>query len=113
MTEVTKIHQMKQGRRPHFIKDWCEKRGLSQADLAKKLDADAGLVSRWFSGSTPSVEYQKKLAALFDCDEDGIFRHPDDDWMRKFLKGRSSEEVDRVKILLETAFPRKNGTNHN
>ena len=112
MAKVTKIHHMKQGRRPHFISDWCNKRGLSQADLAKKLDADPGLVSRWFNGSTPSVEYQQKMAALFDCQEDSLFRHPDDDWMAKFLKGRTSEEVDRVKILLETAFPKKDGTNN-
>lgn len=112
MSNVTKIHNMKQGRRPHFVPDWCEKRGYSQADLAKKIEADPGLVSRWFKGSTPSAEYQAKMAALFDCDEESLFRHPDDDWMAKFLKGRSSEEVDRVKILLETAFPRKDGTNN-
>ena len=110
MSNVTRIHNMKQGRRPHFISDWCEKRGLSQADLAKKLSADPGLVSRWYKGSTPSAEYQEKMAALFDCEVESLFRHPDDDWMTKFLKGRSSEEVDRVKILLETAFPRRDGT---
>lgn len=111
MTKVTTIHHMKQGRRPHFIPEWCEKRQLQQADLARKIGADPGLVSRWFKGSTPQKEWQEKLAAFFECEEESLFRHPDDDWMARFLKGRSSEEVDRVKILLETAFPRKNGTN--
>lgn len=107
MSTPVKIHQMKQGRRPHFIPEWCEKFNLIQAELAEKLGADPGLVSRWFSGSTPSLDYQRKLAELFDCETDGIFRHPDEDWMARFLRGRPREEVDRIKNTLEAAFPRK------
>lgn len=107
MSTPVKIHRLKQGRRPHFIPEWCDKIGFKQADLAKELDADQGIVSRWFSGSSPSEDYQKRLAALFGCEEDGIFRHPDEDWMARFLRGRSKEEVDRIKATLETAFPRR------
>ena len=107
MSTPVKIHQMKQGRRPHFIPEWCEKFNLIQAELAEKLGADPGLVSRWFSGSTPSIEYQKKLPGLFDRETHGIFRHPDADWMARLLRDRPREEVDRIKNTLEAAFPRK------
>lgn len=105
---VTKIHKGKQPRRPHFIPEWAERRGFAtQADLAAELDADKSVVSRWYKGTSPSEEWQKKLAALFDCEPEGIFRHPDDDWMTRFLQGRSLEEIQRMKQMLEAAFPQK------
>jgi len=106
MSKVTSIHPSKQPRRPHYIKEWAEKRGLEQGELAREIGADKGLVSRWFHGSAPGVEWQEKLAAFFECDPDALFRHPDDDWMARFLKGRSSEEIDRIKMTLTAAFPR-------
>jgi hypothetical protein len=108
MARVTQIHRRKQPRRPHFIPEWAERRGFeSQADLAKELDAEKSVVSRWYAGASPSEEYQAKLAALFHCDPEAIFRHPDDDWLAKFFKDRSADEVDRMKNMLEAAFPLK------
>lgn len=108
---IDTIHDRKQPRRPHYIKEWAEKRQLRQVDIVAELGADKGLVSRWFQGSTPSREYQLKLAALFTADNDGadtdpalIFRHPDDDWLRRFMQQRSEEEVRRIKAMLEAAF---------
>jgi transcriptional regulator with XRE-family HTH domain len=84
---------------------------LSQADLARELGADKGLVSRWFSGSSPGVEWQEKLAALFHCDPEDLFRHPNEDWLKRFFQGRSEEEIERIKASLELIFPKKTGTN--
>jgi len=106
MQDVVKIHPSKQPRRPHHISDWAEKYNLSQADIARETGADKGLVSRWFSGASPSVTYQEKLAALFNCEIESLFRDPDDDWMRRFFAGRSKEETERIKATLEVAFPR-------
>ncbi len=111
MTKVTKIHPSKQPRRPHFIREWAEKRGLSQADLAREINADKSVVSRWYDGSAPGIEWQEQLAALFDCEPDGIFRHPDEDWISRFLKNRPPEDVERAKAILIAAFPDKDGTN--
>lgn len=110
MSEITAIHRSKQPRRPHFIPEWAEARNLSQADLARELEADKSVVSRWFNGTTPGVEWQQKLAALFHCEPDSLFRHPDDDWMAQFFRDRSREELERMKKLLEAAFPRSTGT---
>ena len=103
---VTRIHAGKQPKRPHFLQEWAEKRGLRQVDIAKELETDKSLVSRWFAGATPSEMWQGRLAALFHCEPESLFRHPDDDWISRFLQGRSAEEIERIKNTLETAFPR-------
>lgn len=77
--------------------------------MAAELDADKSVVSRWYGGTTPGEEWQKRLAALFDCEPESLFRHPDDDWLARFLKGRDREEIERIKKTLESAFPRKAG----
>ena len=110
MTKTTKIHASTQPRRPHCIEDCADKRGLKQSELAEELGADKGVVSRWYSGSSPTEDWQKKLAAFFGCERDGIFRHPDEDWMKRFLRGRPPEEVERIKATLIAAFPMRDGT---
>jgi hypothetical protein len=107
MHNVVRIHKGKQPNRPHYVEAWAEKRGYPrQSDLAEAIGADKSLVSRWFKGATPNHEYQIKLAELFHCDRESLFRHPDDDWLSRFLRGRPREEVDKIKQLLELAFPR-------
>jgi len=110
MSNVTAIHRSKQPRRPHFIPDWAEHRGMNQADIAQQLGADKSVISRWFSGSTPSVDYQQRLAALLNCEPESLFRHPGDDWLSKFFADRSVEEVERIKKMLEAAFPKREGS---
>jgi hypothetical protein len=45
---------------------------------------------------------------VLQCDStESLFRHPNDDWLARFLKGRDRQEVERIKATLETAFPRK------
>jgi transcriptional regulator with XRE-family HTH domain len=108
MGSVTKLNRTKQLRRPHHIVDWAEKRALTQAEIANEIGADKSVVSRWFGGATPSEEYQEKLAALFGADDpEAIFRHPDDDWLRRFFEGLDQDEIDRAKRMLEAAFPKK------
>jgi transcriptional regulator with XRE-family HTH domain len=107
---VTRIHKSKQPRRPHFIAEWAAKRNLSPTDLAREIGADKSVISRWYSGTSPSVEYQEKLAALFGCEPEAIFRHPDDDWIARFFRDRSLDELKRMQQMLEAAFPRKTGT---
>lgn len=105
MTTPPRIHASKQPRRPHFIKEWAAKRNLTQAQLGKELGADKGVVSRWYSGSSPTEDWQKRLAAFFGCEPDALFRHPDDDWLKRFFDGRNAEEIERIKQMLDLAFP--------
>ena len=110
MSKIPTIHARKQGRRPHFIPEWAEMRGLRQADVAAEIGADKSLVSRWFNGATPGVEWQARLAALFHVEPDALFRHPDDDWLGQFFRDRSRSEIERIKKAMEISFPKKNGT---
>lgn len=110
MQNVPSVHKSKQPRRPHYIKEWAEARNLSQSDLSRELGADKSVVSRWFNGTTPGTDWQERLAALFACDPESLFRHPDDDWISRFFKNRSREEVEKMKQMLEIAFPKKDGT---
>lgn len=104
MNNVTKIHSGKEPNRIHYIVEWAEVRGLSQADIVKEIGADKGLVSRWFRGTTPGKEWRPKLEALFQIDEGALFRHPDDDWLTKFFKGRTEDERTKARQMLELFF---------
>lgn len=107
MAQPTRIHTDKASRRIHFIVEWAELRHHKQADLVKLTGADKGTVSRWFSGNVPRDEYLVKLSALFGVEISDLFRHPDDDWMARFFRDRSEEEIERIRATLETAFPRR------
>lgn len=112
MTNVTQIHREKQPNRPHYIPEWAAKKDLhSQAEFVAALGADKSVVSRWYSGATPSLEWQAKLVAFFELDDrEALFRHPDDDWIARFLRGRTEDERKRMKKMLEAAFPLRTGT---
>lgn len=111
MSNVTQIHKSKQPRRPHYIREWAEMRGFeTQAALAAALDIDKSVVSRWYNSTSPSAEHQERLAALFDCEPEALFRHPDDDWFARFFRGRKKDELERMKTVLEASFPRRTGT---
>jgi transcriptional regulator with XRE-family HTH domain len=101
---VERIHRSKQPHRPHFIPEWAERRGLRQTDIVDEIGADKSLVSRWFGGATPTEDYQEKLGELFGCGREGIFRHPDDDWLTQFFRNRSIEDVKKAKNMLEAVF---------
>lgn len=110
MNKMTTIHASKQPHRPHYIQAWAERRGMKQADLARQLGADKGLVSRWYKGTTPNLEWQTKLAALFHCEREDLFRHPHEDWLKRFFQGRSEEEIEHIQRSLEVTFPKPTGT---
>lgn len=120
MEKITVIHGSKQPTRPHFIKDWAEKRGLTQADLSREVGADKSVVSRWFHGATPTPDWQERLAALFHCEPESLFRHPGEDWLKRFfqeqakltalLRDRDADELNRITQMIELTFPKRNGT---
>ncbi len=104
-----KIHQQKQGRRPHFLREWAEYRGRKQADISRDTGIDKSQVSRWFDDekpSTPNANSLEILADYFETEPEALFRHPDEDWLARFFAGRKREEVERIKATLDAAFPR-------
>lgn len=104
MSNVTKLNDFQPPVVIHFIAEWADKRGLRQADIVREIGADKGLVSRWFDGTVPKPEYLAKLAALFDTDIHGLFRHPDDDWLARFFRDKSAEQRDQAIKMLKLMF---------
>lgn len=113
---ITEIYPSRQPRRHHYLREWMERRQVRQAELSREIGVDKSLISRWLDDvkpTTPSKEWQDKLGAFFGGDGDpvDIFRHPDDDWIARFFQGRTSDEINRMKLMLEAAFPKaKTGT---
>ena len=105
MPRPTSIHAGKQPHRLHFIVEWAERRQLTQADISRELEVDKSSVSRWFAGTLPAEKHLLALAALLQIDVPALFRHPDDDWLARFLRGRDEAERARIRATLEAAFP--------
>lgn len=93
------------------MNEWAEKRGMSQADISESLDINKATVSKWFAGALPSEANLPRIAAMFGVEIDELFRMPSDNWLHNFIKDRSEEERDRIKIALEASFPKRTGTN--
>lgn len=47
------------------MKELREQAGMTQAEVAAKLEVDQSAVSRWESGSPPLRKYAQKLARLY------------------------------------------------
>lgn len=109
---VEQIYARRQPRRPHYLGRLMERYGVSRGDLIETLEIDKSQLSRWLDEKrpqTPSPHWAEKLGEYFGQGGDpvDIFADPDMDWMARFLQGRSRDEVDRMKAMLEAAFPAK------
>jgi transcriptional regulator with XRE-family HTH domain len=109
-TRADQIHRGKTPTRRHFLPEWAVARGLSQADISRELEVEKSTVSRWFGGVIPDDRNLDRLVGLLHIEVLDLFRHPDEDWLAKFFRGRDEKERERIKATLETAFPRRSGT---
>ena len=111
-SEVAEIYTRRTPRRPHYLADWMDRRGKTRRDLIEELGADKTQLSRWLDDekpTTPGPDWAAKLGRYFAAEGDDpidIFTHPDNDWMTRFFDGRRLEEIERIKLTMETAFPR-------
>lgn len=55
------------------LKEMRERRGLTQTQIADRLEVDKSTVSKWESGdSTPLRKYRRKLCELLGCTEEEL-----------------------------------------
>lgn len=103
-----RIHASKTPIRHHYIAEWAEKYGRKKADIARATGADKSLVGKWFAGTMPSDSYLAQIAASLDLEDPMLLlRHPDEDWLYRFYKQRSQEELERAERIIREAFPDK------
>lgn len=101
MPPIDRIHTDKNPPRKHFIPEWAEFRGLKQKDIVAALDADKSTVARWFNGQMPQDKWLRPLAALLATNINGLYRHPDDDWIARMFDGRSQDEKAKIRQTIE------------
>lgn len=102
-----------------------EHRGVSPMDLLDSLNdsgeqpIDKTQVYRWIRGNLPMPATMVRIAAalsVLDIETgepapEALLRHPNEDWIARKLQGRSPDEVERIKQMIDLAFPDKTGTN--
>lgn len=55
------------------LKDLRLREGMTQAELAKKLNVDQASISNWEKGKNPPLpKYRKILCRIFRCTEDEL-----------------------------------------
>lgn len=109
MPNVVRIHSGKTPQRIHFLAEWADRRGMTQAEIVRLLEVNKGTVSKWFGGALPQESNIVALAAILKIEPSQLFRHPDDDWLTQLFHDRSEEEKKRIIATIETAFPRSQG----
>lgn len=119
MAKVTRIHRGKSSFRRHYLAEWLSARDMSPMDLHRLLNEpesaetfiDKKQVYRWVDeGKLPHAPTMARIADALKLDSpEDLHRHPNEDWIAKFLRDRSEEELDRIRRSLEVTFP-KTGT---
>lgn len=111
MSQPVRIHKDKSPPRKHFIREWMEHRGIRPRDVTEAFGVDKSVISRWLNeNNVPSDKHLLSLAEFLHTTVDGLFRHPDDDWIRRIFEGRSRDEAESLKKAIQTiteAFDRK------
>lgn len=111
MAQVTKIHASKTPPRIHYIAEWAEKYGVSQADIVRATGSDKGTVSRWFSGRLPEQKSLMALAQILPVKEpNDLFHHPEDNWLNRRLRAAAEEDRKKLEGAVELFLPGKTGT---
>lgn len=75
---------------------------------------DKKQVYRWLDGALPHPATQARIAAALGLDSaEDLMRNPTEDWIARFLRDRSDEELEHIKQSLEVTFPKRaGGSNH-
>ena len=110
MRQLTRPRRPQDPIRLHYINEWAERRNMNQQDIADELDVNKATVSKWFNGALPSEANLPRIAAMFGVEVYELFMLPEDTWLANFVKGRSKEATERMRLTLEVAFPPRTGT---
>lgn len=126
MPRTTRIHKGKATTfRRHFLREWLEERGMEPMDLVHALNEsepdhfiDKTQIYRWLRGQLPHAKTQVRIAAALSLTDpetgeptpERLMHHPAHDWIARKFQGRDMEEIERIRRMVDIAFPDKTGT---
>ncbi|TGP34035.1 MULTISPECIES: helix-turn-helix transcriptional regulator [unclassified Mesorhizobium] len=91
----------------HYIGEWMEHREKSVKDMVEALDLSTpSQVYRWLKGQKPHNDELLRIAAFLETEPESLLRHPLDDWMTRFFRGRSEEEKKAIVEMMQKAWGR-------
>lgn len=127
MSQPTQIRGKGPTFRRHFLAEWLEEREMEPMDLLNELNEpsdmetpaiDKSQVYRWLKGQLPQRKTQVRIAAALnlvdpetgDPAPERLMTHPAQDWIAKKVSGLEQSDIERLRQMVDLAFPDKTGT---
>jgi transcriptional regulator with XRE-family HTH domain len=92
----------------HFIQEWRDERGLTQEQLANRVETTKASISRWETGERdPTMKVLAAIADALSIDIADIFRDPKrpsaDQLLRHQSQATQEKAVELVKVYLKVS----------
>lgn len=129
MAKPAQIHKGKRPFRRHYLREWLDERDMEPMELLDALNEAASMESpiidksqvyRWLKGALPHPPTQIRIAAALELldpetgepDPQMLMVHPAQVWMALKIRGRSQDDIERMKQMIDLAFPSRTGTDN-
>lgn len=87
----------------HYLREWREYRGLTQQQVADRLETNKGNVSNWENGKRSiGADVQAALAEALSIDPGDLFRDPQQPSADALLRNASPEVRAQAFAIIET-----------
>ena len=84
-----------------YLAEWREEKGLTQQQLADRLDTSDVTISRWETGKRrPDMDAQEAIAEALGIEAVDFRRHPQQPSADALLRGQPPEIVDQAMKLI-------------
>lgn len=84
-----------------FLSEWRVHMGLTQQQLADRLETTHVTISRWETGKRqPDLKAQEALAEAMGIDAVDLRRHPEQPSADELLRGQPPEVIDQAMKLI-------------
>jgi transcriptional regulator with XRE-family HTH domain len=85
-----------------YIAEWRESRGLTQQQLADRLETSDVTISRWETNKRrPNLDAQEAIAEALGIEAVDLRRHPSHPSADALLRGQPQEVVDQAIRLIQ------------
>ena len=107
---MEKIGRLKPVR--YFIAEWRDAKGLTQEQVAERIESTKGTISKLESGEMKfSPKWQAAIAFAIGIEPEDLLHHPDKPTPNQLLRHATDEQRDLAVRLIQSIFdgPRKAG----